>query len=589
MDLLKTALIFAFVTSGFGTETKGASFNHATVRRIIDGRDVFIDRRPAAVNQSADRGQEISTGRSRAELLFDRRALGFLGTNSLIKLGEDCFRLNRGQVLINGPQNSCLGTKVLGIRGTTYVLSIRENNNYELAVLSGEAIIGDESESNELTRPQNAADILTLYPTINPEFGIGTSTWGSNTSGEPLGEAAGVILADTSFFLPLRQTNGSNLLYTYTTANGNFDGIWGASSEIGYKWFNPSNQSINSFLVGYDGWSDGNCFHSQVAIGGLWQKDRWKLGASGGIPMDGCANNLGYAIGELGVPVADLGEQSITLSLAPYLIHGIGDSYGGGRIGLNVPISNQLTLSTYGQYDNLLNTVIGGQISYRFATNGSLVNDPNINQQSPSSPAALQAQRIKRNYTTLANSNLNANRLIAETPSTIQSSNVTDKRRGQSQDSVYLQAGDIATFDSDGNLLSRRQMSKQQFSDVVIETMRGQNLLPESNIIKLTYQRLYGEPNRQLHTILGSNWRLAARTPYPRLRGANNLVVPNNKIAKEAERIRNNENESEDNNNNESEDNNQNNNERIPNNSSETPTPGNQNIPGAGTAGAPGP
>lgn len=565
MDLLKTALIFAFVTTGLGIETKGAAFNQASVRRIIDGRDVFIDRRPAAVNQSADRGQEISTGRSRAELLFDRRALGFLGTNSLIRLGEDCFRLNRGQVLINGPQNSCLGTKVLGIRGTTYVLSIRENNNYELAVLSGEAIIGDESQSNELTKPQNAADILTLYPTINPEFGIGTSAWGSNTSGETLGEAAGVILANTSFFLPLRQTNGSNLLYTYTTANGNFDGIWGASSEIGYKWFNPSNQSINSFLVGYDGWSDGNCFHSQLAIGGLWQKDRWKLGASGGIPMDGCANNLGYAIGELGVPVADLGEQSITLSLAPYLIHGIGDSYGGGRIGINVPISNQLTLSTYGQYDNLLNTVIGGQISYRFAPNGSLINDPNINQQSPSPPASLQAQRINRNYTTLANSNLNANRLIAETSSTIQSSNITDKRRGQSQDSVYLQAGDIATFDSDGNLLSRRQMSKQQFSDVVVETMRGQNLLPESNIIKLTYQRLYGEPDRQLLTILGSNWRFAARAPYPRLRGANNLVVPNNKFTKEAERARKNVNESED------------------NNSSDTSIPDNQNILGAGT------
>ncbi len=582
MDLLKTALIFALVTSGLGTETKGATFNQATVRRIIDGRDVFIDRRQAAVNQSADRGQEISTGRSRAELLFDRRALGFLGTNSLIKLGEDCFRLNRGQVLINGPQSSCLGTKVLGIRGTTYVLSVRENNNYELAVLSGEAIIGNESQLNELTETQTTADILTLYPTVNPEFGVGTSTWGSNTSGEPLGDAAGVILANTSFFLPLRQANGSNLLYTYTTANGNFDGIWGASSELGYKWFNPSNQSINSFLVGYDGWSDGNCFHSQLAIGGLWQKDRWKLGASGGIPMDGCANNLGYAIGELGVPVADLGEQSITLSLAPYLIHGIGDSYGGGRIGLNVPVSNQLTLSTYGQYDNLLNTVIGGQISYRFSPNGTLINDPNINQKSPSSPAALQSQRINRNQTTLASSNLSANRLIAEISSTIQSSNITDQRSEQSQRSVYLQAGDIATFDSDGNLLSRRQMSKQQFSDVIVETMQGQNLLPESNIIKLTYQRLYGDPDRRLLTILGSNWRFAARAPYPRLRGANNLVVPDNKFTKEAERPRKNGNESEDNNN-------QDNNARIPNNSSETSTPGNQNIPGAGTAGAPGP
>ena len=108
-------------------------------------------------------------------------------------------------------------------------------------------------------------------------------------------------------------------------------------------------------------------------------------------------------------------------------------------------------------------------------------------------------------------------------------------------------------------------MSKQQFSDVVVETMLGQNLLPESNIIKLTYQRLYGEPDRQLLTILGSNWRFAARAPYPRLRGANNLVVPNNKFTKEAERARKNVNESED------------------NNSSDTSIPDNQNILGAGT------
>ena len=79
MDLLKTALIFVVVTSGCRAEINAAPFNQATVRRIIDGREVFIDSAPASVNQSAERGQEVSTGSSRAELLFDRRALGFLG------------------------------------------------------------------------------------------------------------------------------------------------------------------------------------------------------------------------------------------------------------------------------------------------------------------------------------------------------------------------------------------------------------------------------------------------------------------------------------------------------------------------------
>ena len=75
-------------------------FQSARIRRIVDGKEVFINRQPAQVNQQANQGQEVSTGLSRAELLFDRRALGFLGNNSLIRLGESCFRLQQGQVLI---------------------------------------------------------------------------------------------------------------------------------------------------------------------------------------------------------------------------------------------------------------------------------------------------------------------------------------------------------------------------------------------------------------------------------------------------------------------------------------------------------
>ena len=142
MNLLKIGLIFVFAMSGLATTSKAAPFNQATVRRIIDGREVFIDRRPATVNESADRGQEISTGNSRAELLFDRHALGFLGTQSLIRLGEDCLRINRGQVLVNGPQNSCIGSKVLGIRGTTYWLVFVKtaimNSQYSAGMQSSE-------------------------------------------------------------------------------------------------------------------------------------------------------------------------------------------------------------------------------------------------------------------------------------------------------------------------------------------------------------------------------------------------------------------------------------------------------------------
>ena len=512
---------------------EAAPFNSATIRRIIDGREVFIDRREATVDDTADRGQELSTGSSRAEVLFDRRALGFLGNNSLIRLGEDCFRLDRGQVLVNGPQNTCLGTKVLGIRGTTYVLSAKDNGSYELAVLSGEATVGDAAENPV---KDSSPDILSMYPTLNPVIGFGSSAWGSNSSGESLGEAAGLILGDASFFMPLSQSLGSNLLYSYTTASSNFDGAWGASTELGYKWFNPDNRSISSVLMGYDGWDSAGCFQSQLALGGLWQKERWQFGVNGGIPLDQCVNNLGYAIGQIGIPIANVGDQSVTLSLSPYVLYGIGESFGGGRIGVNVPIGNQVMLSTYGQYDNLLDTVIGGQISYRFATQGVFVNDPNLQRPTASSPMPWQAKEFNTSspMQIAMGHRRDSSPSQSDAAEKVQISEMTNLI-GNTDAVVQLKAGEEATFSPDGMLLSQKMMSKDRFSQLIIETMSGQNLLPESHAINLVYQQLYGVPDSTLLSILGSDWLIAARTPYPRLRGANNLVVPNNKLPKEEE------------------------------------------------------
>ena len=515
--------------------TEAAPFNSATIRRIIDGREVFIDRREATVDDTADRGQELSTGSSRAEVLFDRRALGFVGNNSLIRLGEDCFRLDRGQVLVNGPQNTCLGTKVLGIRGTTYVLSAKDNGSYELAVLSGEATVGDAVENPV---EESSPDFLSMYPTLNPVIGFGSSAWGSNASGETLGEAAGLILGDGSFFMPLSQSLGSNLLYSYTTASSNFDGAWGASTELGYKWFNPDNRSISSVLMGYDGWDSAGCFQSQLALGGLWQKGRWQFGVNGGIPLDQCVNNLGYAIGQIGIPIADVGDQSITLSLSPYVLHGIGESFGGGRIGVNVPIGNQVMLSTYGQYDNLLDTVIGGQISYRFATKGGFVNDPNLQQPTASSPMPWQAKEFNTSSPVqiAMGHQRDSSPSPTDAPAKVQISEMTNLI-GNTDAVVQLKAGEEATFSPDGMLLSQKMMSKDRFSQLIIETMSGQNLLPESHAINLVYEQLYGVPDSTLLSILGSDWLIAARTPYPRLRGANNLVVPDNKLPQEEEEV----------------------------------------------------
>ena len=499
-------------------------FQSARIRRIVDGKEVFINRQPAQVNQQASKGQEVSTGRSRAELLFDRRALGFLGKNSLIQLGESCFRLQQGQVLINGPQNSCMGSKVLGVRGTTYVLTTTPNNEYQLSVLAGEAVVSDESL---LENTGEEPDILSLYPRLNPVIGFGSSAWGSNAGGKSIGEAAGLVLGDVSFFLPLMQAEGSRLTYSYSTASTNFDGFWGASTELGYKWFDPNNRSISSFLVGYDGWDSQTCFHSQLAVGGQWEKERWQFGVNGGIPLDGCENNLGYAIGRVGIPIINLGEQSVMLSLSPYVLHGIGNNYGGGRLGVAVPIGQHLSVSAYGQYDDLLNSVVGGQISYRFAPSGSFINDPNMAPKSAESPLPWQAKGHP--FQTSQPVQL---ALGATTHQTLQSDRPLALISQTTDSAVMLKAGEEALFSTDGVFLSRSTMSSARYAQLIQQTMSGQNLLPESNLLSQTYSNLYGSPRPQVLGILGTDWRIAARTPFQRLRGSNNPVVPEDKLPK---------------------------------------------------------
>ncbi len=517
----------------------GAPFQNATVRRIIDGRQVFIDSQPARVNQTAGRGQQVRTGGSRTELLFDRRAIGFLGRNSLITLGQDCFRLSSGTVLVNGPQSSCLGSKVLGVRGTTYVLSASDQGGYELAVLTGEAVLANSAaEARELQPAEGSVDILSRYPRLSPVIGFGSSAWGSNAGGKSLGEAAGLILGDLGFFTPLLQNGGNSLLYSYSTGSSNFDGFWGLSSELGYTWFDPNNRSSSTLLLGYDGWQQAtddarsSCFHSQIAVGGQWQKNRWQFSANGGIPVDGCDNNLGFAMAQVGIPIVDLGNDSIHLSLAPYLMHGIGNSYGGGRIGLNVPIGNQLNLSAYGQYDDLLNSVVGGQISYRFATAGRFVRDPNLPAPGQRSPVPWQNQGFNGGQPMQLALGMQAKGRPAEAgPSDAHSPLLS---QANPTNETVVRAGESARFDASGNLISREPLSRERYEQLLINNLEGQNLLPESHAIATTYERLYRSSTPAVLAVTGVDWLTAARTPFPRLRASNNLVVPDNKLPKDS-------------------------------------------------------
>jgi len=169
-----------------------APFTSAKVLRMVEGTEVFIDSNKARVNQTAVEGSVLSTRRSRAELLFNTRAIGLLGRSSAIRIGVRCFQLDSGVVVVNGTQRACLGSRILGVRGTTYVLA-KENDAYSVSVLVGEGIV-----AADLPEENAALNILNRYPRSNPSLNIQLGGYGAVY---PSG--GGAFTGGLSYFQPL--------------------------------------------------------------------------------------------------------------------------------------------------------------------------------------------------------------------------------------------------------------------------------------------------------------------------------------------------------------------------------------------------
>jgi len=139
----------------------------ATVQEILDGRELYIDQRQARVQQRAVAPQEISTGRSRGQLLFTSGAAGRLTSFSLLRLGSDCFQLERGRVLVSGPQSGCTRSARLSVRGTNYVLAVDGDGAAEIAVLEGSVEVEPLLDGEPTGAPPTTVEAgqrLTLSP-----------------------------------------------------------------------------------------------------------------------------------------------------------------------------------------------------------------------------------------------------------------------------------------------------------------------------------------------------------------------------------------------------------------------------------------
>lgn len=313
-------------------------------------------------------------------------------------LGKDCIRLqkdsaaDRPRVMLVGKSSVCIGSQKAN-GGSTMIVEQDEAGIFTVAVLAGQAEIG---QGEALVDPDY--DILKQFPSITPTVGAGLSGY---TNAYPA--SGGLIIGSINGFVPIAQNRSRSILYSYTTTGSNFDGYWGATTELGYRWFSPSNRSTSSVYVGYSGFDSLNCFSSLVNLGAGWEKGRWRFGASTGINAGGCNSAFSFGAINISAPIAKLGQfRTAYLSLTPYVLWGdtipspsnYYDSTGigyspGGKITLSVPVTETVSLSAYGSADIVNGASVGGTVKIRFSTGGSIIQDPNL--ASTTTESELQA------------------------------------------------------------------------------------------------------------------------------------------------------------------------------------------------------
>ncbi|WP_448600765.1 hypothetical protein [Thermoleptolyngbya sp.] len=116
------------------------SITRGTIAEVLDGNQVFIQNRQARVNDVANRGQQVRTGRARAQVNFNTGAVARLSNHSVLTVGQ-CAQLQRGVLLVNGAVNGCTSSVTAGVRGTTYILEVSADGREEIKVLEGEVVV----------------------------------------------------------------------------------------------------------------------------------------------------------------------------------------------------------------------------------------------------------------------------------------------------------------------------------------------------------------------------------------------------------------------------------------------------------------
>jgi len=125
----------------------------AVVQEILDGNEMFIDGKTAQVKQKAVAPQKVSTQNSRGQIRFDSGAAGRLNRFALLKLGQGCFLIEKGQILVSGKQSGCTRSARLSVRGTNYLLDVSESGEAEISVLEGSVEVEPLADGQPTGKP----------------------------------------------------------------------------------------------------------------------------------------------------------------------------------------------------------------------------------------------------------------------------------------------------------------------------------------------------------------------------------------------------------------------------------------------------
>lgn len=130
----------------------------AVVQEILDGNELYIDGRTAKVKETATAPQKLSTENSRGQIRFDSGAAGRLNRFSQLKLGQGCFLIDRGQILVSGKQSGCTRSARLSVRGTNYLVDVNETGEAEISVLEGSVEVEPLADGQPTGKPATTVE-----------------------------------------------------------------------------------------------------------------------------------------------------------------------------------------------------------------------------------------------------------------------------------------------------------------------------------------------------------------------------------------------------------------------------------------------